>query len=143
LTYISVAASGVEDRRLIPTPGAHAMLKPQFDGDVLVLRPDGPITTEDLTALRGFVDEYLAAHPKISGVMAETREFPGWADLSAFADHVRFIADHRARVRRVAMVTDSLLAPVAEFMANNVVGVEMRYFKFADAAAALTWLESD
>src|SRR5262245_15454051 len=119
------------------------MLSPQFDGDVLVLRPDGPITSEDVAALTRVVDEYLATHPKLSGVMAETREFPGWADLAAFADHVRFIADHRARVRRVAMVTDSLLAPMAEFVANNVVGVEMRHFKFADAGSALAWLKSD
>jgi len=31
-------------------------------------------------------DEYLAGHPKIAGVMVETRTFPGFAGVGAFAD---------------------------------------------------------
>jgi len=118
------------------------MLKPQFDGDVLVLRPDGPITSEDVAALTRAADEYLASHPKISGVLVETRAFPGYPDLRAFADHVRFVASHHARVRRVALVTDSSLAPFAEFIAKHVVGLEMRHYAFADGAAARAWLRS-
>jgi hypothetical protein len=118
------------------------MLNAQFDGDVLVLRPDGPITREDVAALTRTADEYLASHAKISGVMVQTQRFPGFASVGAFADYARFIADHHARVRRVALVTDSALAPVAEFMANHVVGVKMRHFPFVESAAALGWLRS-
>jgi hypothetical protein len=42
----------------------------------------------------------------------------------------------------VALVTDSALAPVAEFMANHVVGVQMRHYPFAEGAAAQAWLRS-
>jgi hypothetical protein len=118
------------------------MLDAQFDGDVLVLRPDGPITSDDIAALTQTVDGYLSQHPKVSGVMVETKAFPGYGSLAAFADHVRFVADHHARVRRVAMVTDSPLAPFAEFVANHVVGVAMRHFSFGEGPAALAWLRS-
>jgi hypothetical protein len=40
------------------------------------------------------------------------------------------------------LVTDSALAPVAEFMANHVVGVQMRHYPFAEGAAAQAWLRS-
>lgn len=118
------------------------MLTAQFDGDVLVVRPGGPIAREDVATLTRTVDDYLADHPKIAGVMVETQTFPGFASVGAFADYARFIADHHARVRRVAPVTDSALAPIAEFMANHVVGVEMRHYAFAEGAAALAWLRS-
>jgi hypothetical protein len=118
------------------------MLNARFDGDVLGLQPDGPITREDVAALTLTADEYLAGHAKISGVMVQTQRFPGFASVGAFADYARFIADHHVRVRRVALVTDSALAPVAEFMANHVVGVEMRHYPFAEGAAALAWLRS-
>jgi hypothetical protein len=118
------------------------MLKMQFDGDVLGVRPDGPITREDVATLTRTADEYLAGHPKIAGVMVETRTFPGFASAGAFADYARFIADHHARVRRVALVTNSALAPIAEFMANHVVGVEMRHYPFSESAAALAWIRS-
>ena len=71
--------------------------------------------------------------------MVETRAFPGFASVGAFADYARFIADHHAHVRRVALVTDSALAPVAEFMANQV---QMQHYPFAEGAAALAWLRS-
>src|SRR5690242_6449934 len=95
------------------------MLNAQFDGDLLMLRPSGPITREDVAALTRMADEYLAGHAKISGVMVQTQKFPGFASIGAFADYARFIADHRARVRRVALVTDSALAPVAEKAGAN------------------------
>ena len=118
------------------------MLNVQIDGDVLAVRPDGPITREDVATLTRAADEYLADHPKITGVMVETRTFPGFASVGAFADYARFIADHHAHVRRLALVTDSALAPVAEFMANHVVGVQMRHYPFAEGAAAQAWLRS-
>jgi hypothetical protein len=58
------------------------MLNVQFDGDVLAVRPDGPIMREDVATLTRAADEYLADHPKIAGVMVETRAFPAirvWA----------------------------------------------------------------
>ena len=118
------------------------MLKVQFDGDVLGVRPEGPITRDDVATLTQAAEAYLAGHPKIAGVMVETRTFPGFASVGAFADYARFIADHHARVRRLALVTDSALAPIAEFMANHVVGVAMRHYPFAEGAAALAWLRS-
>jgi len=118
------------------------MLSVQFDGDVLRVQPEGPITSDDVATLTRTVDEYLSDRPKIAGVMVETPAFPGFASVGAFADYARFIADHHARVRRVALVTNSALAPVAEFMANHVVGVEMRHYPFAEGAAALGWLRS-
>ena len=118
------------------------MLNVQIDGDVLAVRPDGPITREDVATLTRAADEYLADHSKIAGVVVETRTFPGFASIGAFADYARFIADHHAHVRRLALVTDSALAPVAEFMANHVVGVQMRHYPFAEGAAAQAWLRS-
>jgi hypothetical protein len=118
------------------------MLHPEFDGGALVLRPDAPITRADVAELTQTVDQYLATHPKVAGVMIETATFPGYAELGAFADHVHFVAHHHSRVRRVALVTDSALAPVAEFIANHVVGIEMRCYPFVDRRAALTWLKS-
>ena len=118
------------------------MLNVQFDGDVLVVRPEGAITREDVATLTRAADEYLASHSKFVGVMVETRTFPGFASVGAFADYARFIADHHARVLRVALVTDSALAPVAEFMANHIVGVQMQHYPFAEGAAAQAWLRS-
>jgi hypothetical protein len=118
------------------------MLKPQFDDEVLVLRPDGPITREDVATLTRAVDEHLTDHAKIAGAMIETPAFPGYADPMAFADHMRFVATHYGRVRRIALVTDSPLATVAETLAGHVATLQLRHYKFGDSEAALAWLRS-
>ena len=119
------------------------MLTAQFNDDVLVVRPEGAITSADVTTLESAANGYLAMHPQIPGVMIETRAFPGFANIGAFSGYVRFVLSHRARVRRIALVTNSMLAPIARFMANHVVGVEMRQYPFSRRAAALDWLRSD
>lgn len=118
------------------------MLTAEFDGGVLVVRPQGPIAREDVETLVRTADAYLASHGTLPGVMVQTPVFPGFASAAAFADHVRFIADHHTRVRRIALVTDSALAPIAEFVANHVVGLEMRHYAFGESAAALEWLRA-
>lgn len=119
-------------------------LKPEFvePGGVLVLRPEGPITVDDVAAIRAAADTYLAAHRRLGGLMIETRAFPGWADLMALAEHLRFVAEHVGRVRRVALVTDSVLAPAAEFLARHVADIEFRHFPFNEDDIALAWLRS-
>lgn len=85
-------------------------LNAQFDGDVLRVQPGGPITTEDMATLTRTVDGYLTDHPKIDGVMMQTKTFPEFASMGSFADYARFIADHHKKVQRVALVTDFALA---------------------------------
>jgi len=50
------------------------MLKVQFDGDVLGVCPDGPITREDVATLTRTADEYLADHPKMAGANPAFRQ---------------------------------------------------------------------
>ena len=116
------------------------MLTAQFNEDVLVVRPEGAITSADVTTLEAAANGYLATHPQIPGVMIETRTFPGFANVGAFSGYVRFVLGHRTRVRRIALATNSMLAPIAKFMANQVLGVEMRHYPFSRRAAALDWL---
>src|SRR5262245_8501217 len=80
-----------------------AMLTAQFNEDVLVVRPDGPITSEDVTALLTAATGYLATHRDIPGVMIQTRRFPGFTTPRALGDYVRFVLRHRTRVRRIAL----------------------------------------
>jgi hypothetical protein len=111
---ISVGSS----RPYVPSWSAERkMLKVQFEGDVLAVHPEGPITRDDVATLTRTAGNYLA-------------------------DYAHFIADHHPRVRRIALVTDSALAPIAEFMAKYIVGVEMRHYPYAEGAAARTWLRS-
>jgi len=109
---------------------------------ILVLKPDAPLSKADFSDLSGTVDTYLADHAKLRGVLIHSKGFPGWEDFGGFTAHMRFVREHHEKVERVAIVTDSHFAGVAESLGKHFTSAEIRHFPFADDAKALEWLEA-
>lgn len=118
---------------------AHTILKPE---GILVLKPDASLSKEDFGGLCAQVDAYLADHAKIHGVLIHAESFPGWENFAGFTAHIRFVRDHHKMIERVALVTDSPLATVAEALAGHFVAAEIRHFPFADYEKGLDWLKT-
>ena len=83
------------------------------------------------------MDAYLADHSNIHGLLIHAKAFPGWESFAGFVAHIRFVKDHHQKVERVALVTDSPIARVAEALANHFTAAEIKYFPFADFETAL------
>jgi len=109
---------------------------------ILVVAPHAPLSKEDFSSLSAAVDAYLSDHDKLHGVLIRTREFPGWENLGGFAAHMKFVRDHHKQVERVAVVTDSSVAGIAETLGKHFTSAEIRHFSYAEEAKALGWLES-
>lgn len=117
----------------------YSIMKP--DG-ILVLKPHAPLSKEDFGGLSAVVDSYLSDHAKLHGVLIQTKEFPGWENFAGFTAHMHFVHDHHRQVERVAVVTDSMIAGVAESLAKHFTSAEVRHFPFADNVKALDWLQT-
>jgi hypothetical protein len=109
---------------------------------ILVLKPYAPLTKEDFSGLSTAVDAYLSAHAKLRGVLISSKVFPGWENFSGFTAHMHFVREHHKKVERVAVVTDSHLAGIAESFGNHFASAEVKHFSFVDGAKALDWLKS-
>lgn len=109
---------------------------------ILVLKPNTPLTKEDFAGLSALVDSYLSDHAKLKGVLISSEAFPGWGDFRGFTAHMHFVREHHKQVERVAVVTDSHLAGIAESHGNHFTSAEVRHFSFSDEAKALEWLKS-
>ena len=116
----------------------YSIMKPE---GVLVLKPRAPLSKEDFSGLSAAVDAYLSDHPKLHGVMIHTKGFPGWENFGGFTAHMKFVRDHHRQVERVAVVTDSPLANIAETLGKHFISAEVRHFPFSDEAKALEWLD--
>lgn len=115
------------------------LLKP--DG-ILLLDPHGPLTSRDFDLLRTEVNAYLDDHTRLHGVMVRAKVFPGWESWSALTAHLHFVQDHHQRIERLALVTDSAVAGLGEFLARHFTSAEVRHFAYADEALALQWLQT-
>lgn len=84
------------------------MLQHKFRADVgiLVVTPSEPLAAGDFATLAREIDPYIERTGALKGLSLEARRFPGWRNLRAVRAHLRFVKDHRRRIRRVAVVTD-------------------------------------
>ena len=117
----------------------YSILEPE---GVLVLKPDAPLKQEDFADLTTSVDAYLAKHGKLHGALVYSRKFPGWEDVSGFTAHIQFVREHRTKVGRIAVVTDSVIADVVESIAKFFTPAEVRRFHFDEYDAALVWVRA-
>ena len=112
-------------------------------GGILRVKPSGALTAQDFTRLNRFADAYLEKNGSLAGLLIEAQSFPGWDSFAGFAAHIRFIRDHQRHVERIALVTDSSVAHVAEILADPFVAADIRCFAFNQYDAALHWLRTD
>ncbi|MCC7327737.1 MAG: STAS/SEC14 domain-containing protein [Burkholderiales bacterium] len=108
---------------------------------ILVLEPTSRLKKEDFVRLSASVDAYLAEHDDLGGVLIHSESFPGWESLAGLAAHIRFVRDHQQKIQRLALVTNSPVAPVAEALAKYFIAAEIKRFAFADYDQALAWLK--
>ena len=117
----------------------YTIMKP--DG-ILLLEPHAPLSADDFAGLARYVDEYLADHPRMHGVLIHAAAFPGWENFAAFIAHLRFVGNHHKKIERVALVTDSPAARVVESLAKHFTAAQIKHFSFTDYDTALSWLEA-
>lgn len=117
----------------------YSIMKPE---GILVLKPHGPLSKEDFDSVSAAVDAFLADHARLHGVMIQTRGFPGWENFGGFTAHLHFVREHHRKVDRVAIVTDSPVAGIAESVSRHFTSADVMHFPFADGAKALGWLKA-
>ena len=117
----------------------YSIMKPE---GILVLKPHAALSTEDFCNVSAAVDAYLSDHAKLHGVLIHSRKFPGWENFAGFTAHLHFVHGHHEKIQRVAVVTDSSIAGMAELLGKHFTSAEVRRFPFAEDAKALGWLET-
>ena len=107
---------------------------------ILHLRPKSALEQSDFTELASVVDPFIEAHGDLAGIIIEALGFPGWENFAAMTAHLRFLRDHHKRVKKIAVVTDTKLADVAQKLGSHFVSAEIRHFPAGQADAAERWI---
>ena len=108
--------------------------------NVLVLQPHGELEAADFKRISDKIDPQLAKKGALKGVMIVAQHFPGWDDFSAFGAHMRFVKDHQAHIKRLAIVTDDRLLSALPQIASHFLVPDMRRFDMTQRDEALAWV---
>ncbi|MCX4187430.1 STAS/SEC14 domain-containing protein [Methylophaga sp. OBS4] len=107
---------------------------------IVYIYPKGPLSKADFEQLTAEVDPYIEQSGGLAGLIIETEKFPGWEDLNAAIQHFRFVRDHHRKIKKVAIVTDSLAGEFAENIASHFVAAKIQHFNANQLALAEDWV---
>ena len=64
----------------------------------------------------------------MNGIIIVTQRFPGWEDFYGMIEHMRFVRNNHRKIAKVALVTDSKIADVAESLGKHFVKASIKHF---------------
>ena len=110
---------------------------------VLTVRPEGKLEAQDFQGLSQTVDPFIQEKGKLNGVIIVTEKFPGWKNLDGMIEHMKFVRSHHAEISKVALVTDTKIANVAELLGKHFVKASIKHFPAGEIEAARHWITQD
>lgn len=115
----------------------HEMLS---DTGILIVRPKGPLSTDDFNVIAQDADAYIEAHGHLNGLIICAEAFPGWDSIDSFVSHFRFVRDHHSKIAKVGFVSDSDVLALLPRLASHFVSAEVKHFKAAALEEAIAWM---
>ncbi len=107
---------------------------------VLTVRPQGKLETQDFLTISEVVDPYIKKSEGLKGILVITKKFPGWKDFNDMIEHMKFVRDHHHKIAKVAIVTDSKIADVAESLGKHFIEASIKHFSFEALESAKRWI---
>ena len=110
---------------------------------IVMLIPDGRLSVQDFKNATDKIDAYIKTTDKLNGLLIHTEHFPGWQNFSSMTSHLRFINDHHKKIKKLALVSDSFLAPLAEILASHFVSAKIKNFDYKQLTEAKKWINKN
>jgi SpoIIAA-like len=107
---------------------------------VLTMRPQGKLETLDFLEISEVIDPYIKKRGTLEGIIIATKKFPGWEDFKGMIEHMKFVRNHHRKIAKVALVTDSRIADVAESLGKHFVKATIKHFLFDEIESAKRWI---
>jgi hypothetical protein len=107
---------------------------------LLTMRPQGKLETQDFLTISEVIDPYIKKRGALEGIIIATKKFPGWEDFKGMIEHMKFIRNHHLKIAKVALVTDSMIADVAESLGKHFVKAIIKHFTFNEFESAKRWI---
>ncbi|MHC1557802.1 SpoIIAA family protein [Actinomycetospora sp. C-140] len=126
-------------RWLESLPGRLVTTRVDPAAGVVVADVGEPLRREDVDVIAAAVDSWLADHTELPGLVLHAASFPGWENVGALVQHLRFVGGHQRRIGRVALAVDGQPVGIAARVAGTLLHPEVRQFAANELDAAIRW----
>ncbi|MDX1626335.1 MAG: STAS/SEC14 domain-containing protein [Wenzhouxiangellaceae bacterium] len=110
------------------------------DYGILEVQPTGGLSEEDFENLASELDRIQDEGREFKGILIVTEEFPGYRKFADMLAHGEFIKEHRDRIPKIAICTDSPVAHLADLIGSTLTGAEVETYDHGERDDAEKWL---
>ena len=107
---------------------------------ILYVRPKSLLEQDDFVQIAKTVDPFIEKTGDLIGLIIDAPAFPGWDGFGAMVAHFRFVRDHHKHIKKVGLVTDSILGNLAENLAAHFISAEIKHFRGKELETAKQWV---
>jgi len=107
---------------------------------ILTVRPEGKLEAQDFRTLSETVDPFIEEKGELTGLIIETEKFPGWKEFGGMIEHMKFVRDHHREIGRIALVTDSKIADMAQSLGKHFIKASIKHFPYKELESAKRWV---
>lgn len=115
------------------------IVKLDHEHGIALLEPTGALDEKDFQAASSEIDPLIESAGQLNGLIIHTKSFPGWDSFSALVSHFKFVKNYHQKVKRVALVTDSVIGSLFESLASHFVDAQLRLFEYDELEQAKLW----
>lgn len=112
------------------------------DKGVLIVKPQGPLASEDFAAITQDARGYIESHGALDGFMICAKKFPGYKNPQGLWSHLRFVRKHHRKIKKVAFVSDSRFYEIASRVVSRCVQPQVKHFGYRNEENALNWIST-
>lgn len=109
------------------------------ENSILFVTPISSLEESDFLELAKTADPFIEKTGNLNTLIIDAPKFPGWENFSAVIAHFKFIRDHQKHIKKVALVTDSAMAHVAENLVTHFISAKIKHFPAGQIEAATQW----
>jgi len=110
---------------------------------IVILQPHGALKKEDFDNAVKVIDPFIKENGKLRGIIIYTESFPGWKDYAAFNRHLVFIKNHHKEIKKLALVTNSIVGDFGELVSSHFVEAVVKSFAYNKLEDAKDWILED
>ncbi len=121
------------------------MLNTILDADqkIVTLQPHGALKKEDFDNAVKVIDPFIKEYGKLNGIIIYTESFPGWEDFAAFNRHLVFIKNHHKEIKKLALVTNSMVGDFGAMISSHFSEAVIKSFDYENLKKATDWIVED
>jgi len=118
------------------------IVKLDRENTLALLEPVGALNEKDFLAASSEIDPLIESAGQLNGLIIHTESFPGWDSFAAFVSHLKFVKNHHQKIKRIALVSDSMVGSLFESLAGHFVDAQLKQFPYDELDQARNWILS-